>query len=344
MRLEAASVALLALAACASVPDGPGVQTVSVTARGETQPVGTTNQDAADDPAIWRNPEDPVHSLLVGTDKKAGLYTYGMDGSVRSFLPAGMLNNVALIETLHGILVAASDRSDPLHSQIALFSMNPVNGALTQLGRVASGDGEAYGLCMTARQGDSETARADVYAAIKDGTVREIALARTAAGISGWITRQWKLESQIEGCVVDPVTDMLFVGEEDVGIWRIALAEADAMPELFTRVDGRRLIADVEGLAIATRADGRRVLIASSQGDNAYAAYDAVTAEYLGRFRIADGAIDGTSETDGIDVIADDFGAIYPGGLFVAQDGDNGNGTQNFKLVDWATIEAALGL
>ncbi len=43
-------------------------------------------------------------------------------------------------------------------------------------------------------------------------------------------------------------------------------------------------------------------------------------------------------------MIADDFGAIYPGGLFVAQDGDNGNGTQNFKLVDWATIEAALGL
>ena len=41
---------------------------VSVTARGETTPVGTPNADAADDPAIWRNAADPSQSLIVGTD------------------------------------------------------------------------------------------------------------------------------------------------------------------------------------------------------------------------------------------------------------------------------------
>ncbi|MEO1488828.1 MAG: 3-phytase, partial [Pseudomonadota bacterium] len=43
-------------AACASIPapeDRGGDPAVTVVARGETIPVGTPNEDAADDPAIW---------------------------------------------------------------------------------------------------------------------------------------------------------------------------------------------------------------------------------------------------------------------------------------------------
>lgn len=344
--LAALLLAGVALEGCAGVHTPPvtALPAVEVKARGETQPVGTANQDAADDPAIWRNAADPQRSILVGTDKKAGLYTYALDGSVKSFQPAGLFNNVALIETEHGILVAASDRSDPLQAKVAFFTLDPANGALTLLGHVASGAGEAYGLCMIAKPGEAGRSRAHVYAAIKDGTVREIALSYAPGEVSGQIMRQWKIATQIEGCVIDPVSDTLFVGEEAVGIWRIALGDSVPKPVLFAGVDRQRLVADVEGLALAMRTDGSRVLIASSQGDNAYAAYDAVTAAYIGRFRITDGAIDGTSETDGIEVMTGDFGADYPDGLFVAQDGDNGGGTQNFKLVPWAEIEAALGL
>jgi 3-phytase len=39
-----------------------------------------------------------------------------------------------------------------------------------------------------------------------------------------------------------------------------------------------------------------------------------------------------------------DFGPDFPGGLFVVQDGDNRPATQNFKLIDWSTVERALGL
>ena len=41
---------------------------------------------------------------------------------------------------------------------------------------------------------------------------------------------------------------------------------------------------------------------------------------------------------------AGNFGAAYPGGLFLAQDGDNAPAAQNFKLVRWDRIAAALGL
>src|SRR3546814_4444097 len=76
-----------------SLPPAP---TVAVTAVAETDAVATRDADAADDPAIWRNADDPQASLIVATDKKAGLYVYGFDGAKRSYIDAGRVNNVEL--------------------------------------------------------------------------------------------------------------------------------------------------------------------------------------------------------------------------------------------------------
>ena len=121
---------------------------VTVQASGETEAVATANADAADDPAIWRNAANPAASLIIGTDKKAGLYVYGLDGKVRDFHDAGRVNNVALAESDGRIIVAASDRNDPLNAQVALFTLDPASAKLTALGRVAAGLGEAYGMCL----------------------------------------------------------------------------------------------------------------------------------------------------------------------------------------------------
>ncbi|MEG3597573.1 MAG: phytase, partial [Pseudomonadota bacterium] len=83
------------LAACTTVP-APGDPAVPVFAVAETEPVVTANEDAADDPAIWRNAASPADSLIVATDKKAGLYVYGLDGKVKSFSAHPALNNVDL--------------------------------------------------------------------------------------------------------------------------------------------------------------------------------------------------------------------------------------------------------
>jgi 3-phytase len=91
----------------------------------------------------------------------------------------------------------------------------------------------------------------------------------------------------------------------------------------------------VEGLTIARRDGGTGYLIASSQGDDSYAVFQREgDNNYVGSFRISDGpGIDGTSDTDGIDVAATALGASFPSGVFVAQDGENDGETQNFKLV-----------
>jgi 3-phytase len=97
-------------------------------------------------------------------------------------------------------------------------------------------------------------------------------------------------------------------------------------------------------VAVAPEGATGGYVIVSSQGDNAYSVYRLSDDTYVGRFRINAGAFGGTDETDGIEVAVGNFGSQFPGGLFIAQDGVNPPSAQNFKLVAWADIKAALGL
>ena len=56
-------------------------------------------------------------------------------------------------------------------------------------------------------------------------------------------------------------------------------------------------------------------------------------------FRIVTGnGIDEVSETDGIYVTTESLGSMFPKGVFIAQDGLDNKGKQNFKLVPWQLI------
>ncbi|MFT3968025.1 MAG: phytase [Sphingobium sp.] len=345
---NAAVPALILLGGCATTPavTVAPLPAAAVPARAETDPVGTALADAADDPAIWRNPADPAASLIIGTDKKAGLYSYGLDGRKRSFVAAGALNNVDLRGGVRWggrevILVAASDRTDRARPKVALFTLDGATGALTQIGSYDSGAaGEAYGFCLGGHKGGIPLA----YIVTKGGKVLEIALSDDPAR-PVTLLRSFGVSTQTEGCVVDDRTGQFYLGEEDVGIWRFDLNAARPVAIPFARVgEAQGLVADVEGLALAPMGEKGGYLVASSQGDNAYAVLDLTDGSLKGRFRIQGGTVDGTSDTDGIELALGDFGPDYPAGLFVAQDGDNLPDAQNFKLVSWADIKAALGL
>ncbi|EQB29631.1 phytase [Sphingobium ummariense] len=344
---------LLALSACAAgekdipvaVRIANATPAVTVTARGETAPVGTANADAADDPAIWRNAADPAASLIVGTDKKAGLYVYGLDGKVRDFLDAGRVNNVDLKDGVNfggatGIIVAASDRNDVAHAKVALFRLDPASAKLTALGTVDGGKGEAYGICL----GRDDTGLS-AFVVLKDGTINQLLLDTSAAVPTARIVRTMKLGTQSEGCAVDDRTHILYVAEEDVGLWRFdARVSGSITPTQIAAVDRKNLVDDAEGVAIAPIGEKDGYVLVSSQGDNAYVVYRLTDDSYVGRFRIVDGPVGGAEETDGIELMLGDFGPTYPHGLFVAQDGHNAAAAQNFKLVAWDDIAKALGL
>ncbi|WP_055568047.1 phytase [Streptomyces atriruber] len=180
---------------------------------------------------------------------------------------------------------------------------------------------------------------------------------------------------QVEGMVVDPSNGTLYAGQEDVGIWRLR-ADLTGKPELVDKVreygvpgvydeeteectpgadpgyGGKRITADVEGLTLVDEADGDGYLLASSQGDNTFAAYDRELGdqnEYEGGFRVtpAGGALDGSEECDGAAALNEPLGPEYPHGLLVVQDGHDAPGdgdrpSTDFKFVDLGKVMKAL--
>lgn len=348
MRLSA-SVALLLLGACAGQPGGrpafATAPTTAIRASGETVPVATANADAADDPAIWARADGAafdfggkrVDGLILGTDKKAGLYVFGLDGQALQFLPDGLLNNVDLRSDGDGFVAAASDRG---RMGVALYRYSG-SGQLAPAGFLRSDVAEPYGMCM-GLQGDTLVA----VLISKEGTIVQYALHGAADGtLTGTEQRRMRIATQSEGCVVDEAGGYLYVGEEDVGIWRFIWGAEPATAEKVAAVGDGSLVADVEGLTILTL-DGERLLIASSQGDNAFSVYRLGIATkmpvYAGRFRVvADGGVDGVSGTDGVDARGGRIGA-YPDGLVVTQDDQNEGGPQNFKLIDARNLRAVI--
>lgn len=334
MRRLLAIAAVAGLSACATAPRPAAISPLPaarVMASAETVPVGTAADDAADDPAIWRNAADPAASLIVATDKKAGLYLYGLDGRTRHFLPDGRLNNVDLLDLGdRGVIVVASDRNDPARAMLRLYRLDTTAARLEPLGMVPGGSGEAYGVCLLERGGAIHA-----FSVLKHGRVEEVAIDLQPVP-QGRIVRSLQLASQSEGCVADPRNGAVYVGEERAGVWRFA--EGSTTGELVAGADGRHLVADVEGLAILPEGADGGWLVASSQGDNAYALYRLPGMEPAGRFRIAAGTFGATEETDGIALTGGSFGPAFPDGLFVAQDGVNAPAAQNFKLVSWDAI------
>ena len=344
VRARAALIAGFLGAACQTTPqinDTGSPVDARVTAFAETERVGGTG-DAADDPAIWITP-DPADSLVIGTDKTAGLYTYTLDGAVRQFLPVGRLNNVDLrpgfeVAGNERVLIAASDRTN---NAVMVFFLDPATGEINaDDAKIILLDIEPYGFCMGLIEG-----RYFAYVNAKTGEIVQLELRKNRAGVSAKEVRRLSVPSQPEGCVVDDRSGTLYVGEEAAGVWRFdGRADGPLDGDRVISIEETQLVADVEGLALYPMGKHEGYLIASSQGDDAYAVYGLPELGYQGRFRVIDGeSIDGTSETDGIEITT----AALPGranGVFLAQDDANDDGGQNFKLVDWDDIAAGLSL
>ncbi|MFX8024270.1 phytase, partial [Acinetobacter baumannii] len=64
------------------------------------------------------------------------------------------------------------------------------------------------------------------------------------------------------------------------------------------------LTSDIEGLTIRYGANGKGVVIASSQGDSTFAAFDRQTFAYLGGFKVGKNGVagSGVDNSDGADV------------------------------------------
>lgn len=323
---------------------------VRVKASVETDPV-PHGGDSADDPALWIHPSDPGLSTVIGDDKNGGIGVWGLDGRRLQFIDEDKnLNNV---DVRYGFPLQGAFADGTPHDKVDLvgignetdasirfYKVNPRRRLLERAGDVRTPGAVPYGSCFYR---SAKTGRFHYFITLTDGRVEQWELRDGGGGVAGTRVRAFDVGGLIEGCVADDAQGVFYVGEEAVGIWRYG-AEPDAGPAR-VQVDrcgkGGRLTADVEGLAIYDAGEGRGYLLASSQGNDAFVIYDrAGTNAYVGTFRIADGEVDGTSDTDGIEVTSAALGPRFPQGLFVAQDGSNTkpSARQNFKLVPWEAV------
>ncbi|WP_367118771.1 phytase, partial [Phenylobacterium sp.] len=348
--------ASLSLGACATldpeaVSDSRG-QAVGagtpVLATAETPAIGGGGRDAADDPAIWVDSRDRRRGVIIGTDKGAGLHVYDLAGRPLQFLPGGRPNNVDIRDGFptpagQRVLVAASDRGRP-GAGAALFFLDPDSLKLTLWSAVPVDLAEPYGLCL-ARRGEAFL----MIVNGTDGQVRQLRVSARADGSAQVVEeRRFAVASQPEGCVADDARGQLYLGEEARGVWRFDLGLGQPEPELIAEAPSQMLMPDVEGLALLED-DAGAWLIASSQGDSAFAVWNVGEAQtvYHGRFSVVAGnGVDAVTGTDGVAAQGRLAGA-FANGLIVMQD-DVDDGTpgakQNFKLVAWDAVKAALGL
>lgn len=301
-------------------------------------------EDAADDPCVWVHPSNPSKSLVVGTNKQGGLATYSLDGKQVQYVEIGEVNNVDLrygfpLGEKSVDIIACNDRTT---NTIRVFAVDPESGFLRDVtGAPMESRLETYGLCMYRSAKDGAYY---VFIATKPGEVEQWALTARDGRIEGNPVRTFTVGSQTEGCVADDALGVVYIGEEAVGVWKYR-AEPGDDPDARTLVDGvdsGRLTADVEGLALYLGPDKTGYLIVSSQGSDTFVIYRREGEnDYVGSFTIDQHAeIDAVTGTDGIDVIGYGLGDKFPRGLFVAQDDENDQGNQNFKLVPWDAIAA----
>lgn len=301
--------------------------------------------DAADDIAIWVHPDDPSRSLIIGTNKKAGIHLYDLDGRQLQFLALGKVNNVDL---RHGFtfsgketaIVAVSNRTT---NSIDILSVDKDSLRLIPLsvGNIRSSLDQVYGLCMY----KSKHGKFYVFVNSKSGNMEQWELfVNENDSIEGAMVRNFRAGLQTEGCVADDELGYLYVSDENTGIVKF-FADPDIMAEKRIVADTNHLIKpQIEGLALYYGKSGSGYLIASLQHENRFAIFErGGTNKFIGCFSIEDGDhTDGTKNTDGIEVVNAALNTNFPKGLFVAQDGFNKEEgvitRQNFKLVPWERI------
>jgi len=346
-RLLLLGASALLLSACAhQAQTTAGMPMVTVRAVAQTE-VAPDVPGEADDPAIWFD-GDADRLWVLGTDKEAGLFVYDRDGHIVDSARIGSLNNVDVLDGWHdGAPLLGASRRSPDGSaneptdELVFFRLDPASGAVEPLspGTVDTDLADPYGFALTQYQG-----RTYAFVTSKSGALRQYLLQRTpSGGVEGRVVRRLGIGSISEGIVADPRSGALYVAQEQVGIWRYAI-DPDSGDERtqVAAVDGRRLVADIEGLALAPRAGW---LVASSQGSDHFAVYSLDDHGFVGAFRVIGNEqpeIDTVTHTDGMELVEGEATG-YAGGLFVTHDDVNQDGRgQNYKYVPWESIRSGL--
>ena len=304
-----------------------------VIANVETEPV-FAGDDAADDMCVLENFNNPEKSLIISSDKKYGIIVYDLDGVKLYDYEVGRINNVDILPSRsiqNKYIVAGTNRT---YNSIDIYSFNS-KGELENLilRKEIPSLKDVYGVTFYRDEFNTY-----LFISDKKGNVEQWSYNNDEVNSEVKFVRKLRFSSLVEGLVADESKGKIYIGQERKGIWEFnAFPSFDSQKKLIFK-KSKNFKPDFEGLALRDDGNGEGYLIASVQGSNGYLIIDRKSLDAKIFFRIIDGdKIDGTTETDGIDVTSIKT-SKFPNGFFIAQDDDNDGLNQNFKLVDWNKI------
>ncbi|MFL2590232.1 MAG: phytase [Flavobacteriaceae bacterium] len=308
-----------------------------IKADGETEPVRSSG-DAADDVAIWVNPNNHDQTIVIGTDKKWGLITYNLKGEILSEVQEGRINNVdvlPLIKTENKTsfpIICSSNRSD---NSVIFHRLYPT-GRLQSIDKFKFFPNlkEVYGICFY-----EDNDRIFLFVSDKKGTIEQWDMGSKNFFTKAKLIRTIKVRSTVEGMVGDPFYKKLYFAEEKKGLWQINVyPDKDLDKKLILKTDKKILKADWEGLALWEKQNGYGFILISIQGSNKFCFVSRKTKQIVKTFEIkSTPQIDGVEDTDGLalKVFKSD---LFPEGILVVQDGKNGVENQNFKYISLSKL------
>ena len=303
--------------------------------------------DISDDAAVVVDSGDPANSVVIADNKAesgGGIGVFDMDGRLIQFRADGTMGNVDVRDGFPSsggrkVLVGANNRTT---DTLALWILDTRTRSLSP---VNSGSIETvspnYGFCMYHSEISGK-----FYAFVTPdgrGVIQQFELFDNGAGkVDATLVRTLPVSSITESCVADDDSGKLYVGQEDVAIWRYGAEPGAGRKAVSVDEAGAdHLVADIEGMSISYGADGSGYLIVSSQGDSTIAIYDrAGSNRFIKKVRVvSNGSIDAVTGTDGLDVTSRNVGPGFERGLLVVHDEANAGGaTSNLKYVPLAEV------
>lgn len=288
-------------------------------ARDDTRRVAPQTQCAdpecrdQDDMAIWVHPTDPARSTIIASDKKASkVFVYDLNGKTLQSLPGSKPGN---IDVRYGFrlgdrsldIVALNQRVD---TKILVYRVDPNTRLLERIDNDAIRTAENYGGTLFR---SPRTGKFYFLTTAKESDIEQYELTDDGAGrIAGRRVRHWRI-GKAESAVADDEAGVIYIGEEEKGVWKVGGEPDDPAPgELVIRRGENGLSGDVEGLAIYHLPGGAGYLIVSNQVNSDFKVYERSDRHrFVGTF-----AIEGAERTDGIDVCNADLGPRFPNGVF----------------------------
>lgn len=325
----------------------------SVTPDVETEPIkANTIDDAADDPAIWLNKNEPSKSIVFGSNKKGGISATNLAGKEIAYYETGNINNIDIhynfpIQDTMVTLLGSSNRSSQSIDLFVITTSGELNSITHPSFSIDTTKiDDIYGFCFGY---DKNTNRHYIFINGKNGLMQQFELITKSDEITLDLVREIQFDSQTEGMVTHQKMGTVYIGEEAKGIWMIDI-DPNIPSKLFVAgsdISNPNIKYDIEGLTIFSTEDSD-YLLASSQGNFSYAVFDISSSnKYLGSFKIlGTSSIDGVEETDGIDILTDSLNTSFPNGILVVQDGFNYTkdslSSQNFKYIDCRKIKKTI--